>query len=46
MAGKETIQDIALKVAGDKLKEAQSSGVVKERTIFVLGSKEVVSFHS
>lgn len=40
---KGTIQNIALNVAEEKLREAESSGMASEQTIFVLGSKEVVS---
>ena len=38
-----TIQDIAYKVSEERSKEQQMDNLAKERTIFVLGSNEVVS---
>lgn len=43
---KGTILDIALKVADEQTKEHNSENTPKERTIFVLGSKEVVNITS
>lgn len=42
---KGTLQEIALKVAEQQMKEQETENTSKERTIFVLGSKEVVSFN-
>lgn len=42
---KGTLQEIALKVAEQQMKEQESENLSKESTIFVLGSKEVVSFN-
>lgn len=40
---KGTLQEIALKVAEQQMKEQEFENMSKESTIFVLGSKEVVS---
>jgi dynein light intermediate chain 2, cytosolic len=43
----ETIQDIAIKLVKEQTKNDETSGNgPKERTIFVLGSKGVVSMNS
>lgn len=42
---KGTLQEIALKVAEQQMKEQECENLSKERTIFVLGSKEVVSYN-
>lgn len=41
---KGTLQEIALKVAEQQMKEQEYENMSKESTIFVLGSKEVVSY--
>lgn len=42
MTEKETIQNIAIKIAEEQLKNSNVNGP-KERTIFILGSNGVVS---
>lgn len=45
-APKGSIQDIAIKVADEQLNNGTMSADPKEKTIFVLGSKSVVSINN